>query len=198
MTTINPNDILFSVPTLSNELASLLPVTAQPTETDFLLHEDEWEQVEFFPGNRLEEIQAMLAEYKSFEATHRTEAGWRKAYVRDLKRSSVLDTDVPTLATLLGCSIGPAPMLYYGNTLSGQVQNGFSLALGGNVSLYGFADDHGIPVLAVSMGPQAENARLMEAFAKLNASHGLIMVDWRSQLLVRAVNAAGQMDVWRA
>jgi len=197
MTTVNPNDILFSVPTLSNELATLLPVTVQPTAADFFLHEDDWEQMEFFSADRAEEVQATLSEYHLFEAQHRTEGGWRKAYLRQLARTTVLNLTVSELAAALGCDIGPAPLLHCANTLSGQVQHGFSLALGGNVSLYGFSDETGIPVLGVSMGSDADNARLLAAFTQLNASHGLILVDWRSQMLLRAANAAGQLDIWR-
>ena len=197
MTNVDPNDILFSIPTLSNELAPLLPVTEQPTEADFFLHEDDWEQMEFFSADRADEVQAVLSEYHLFEAAHRAESGWRKAYLRTLARSTVLPLSVSELAAALGGSIGPAPLLHYANTLSGQVQDGFSLALGGNVSLYGFSDAEGIPVLGVSMGPEADNARLIAAFVQLHASHGLILVDWRSQMLLRAANAAGQLDIWR-
>lgn len=197
MTNVDPNDILFSIPTLSNELAPLLPVTEQPTAADFLLHEDDWEQMEFFSANRAGEVQAALSEYHLFEAQHRTEGGWRKAYLRLLARNTVLNLPVSELAAALGCNIGPAPLLHCANTLSGQVQDGFSLALGGNVSLYGFSDAQGIPVLGVSMGPEADNARLIAAFVQLHASHGLILVDWRSQMLLRAANAAGQLDIWR-
>lgn len=197
MPNVDPHDILFSIPTLSNELAPLLPVTEQPTEADFFLHEDDWEQMEFFSADRADEVQAALSEYHLFEAAHRTEGGWRKAYLRTLARSTVLNLSVSELASALGCSIGPAPLLHCANTLSGQVQDGFSMALGGNVSLYGLSDAQGIPVLGVSIGPEADNARLIAAFVKLHASHGLILVDWRSQMLLRAANAAGQLDIWR-
>ncbi|MFZ6873986.1 hypothetical protein ACO0LF_18160 [Undibacterium sp. Di27W] len=197
MTTVDPNDILFSVPTLSNELATLLPVTVQPTAADFLLHEDEWEQMEFFAGERVDEVQATLQEYHLFEAEHRAEVGWRKAYLRQLARTTVLNLSVAKLAAALGGEVGPAPLLYYGNTLSGQVQDGFSITVGGNVSLYGYSDAHGIPVLGVNMGPEADNNKLVAAFSYLHANHGLILVDWRSQMLLRAANAAGQLDIWR-
>ncbi|MFZ6743710.1 hypothetical protein ACO0LC_10825 [Undibacterium sp. JH2W] len=197
MVTVNPQEILFSIPTLANELAPLLPVTEQPKAADFLLHEDEWEQMEFFAAERAEEVQATLSEYHLFEAGHRTEGGWRKAYLRQLARTTVLRLPVSELAAALGGKPGPAPLLYYATSLSGQVQDGFSIALGGNVSLYGYTNADGIPVLGVSMGPDADNARLIATFSYLYTNHDLILVDWRSQMLLRAVNAAGQLDVWR-
>lgn len=67
---VDPNSILFSVPTLSNDLAPLDPV--------FAFHEDEWSQVEFFTNGQLAMVQRMLEEYKLFEAANRAKHNRRK------------------------------------------------------------------------------------------------------------------------
>ena len=57
---IDPNSIAFTTPTLSNDLAELEPVTAEPAGTALVFHEDEWTQIEFFPRSQLAEVQRLL------------------------------------------------------------------------------------------------------------------------------------------
>jgi hypothetical protein len=61
------------------------------------------------------------------------------------------------------------------------VKGGFSLRLGGSVTLYGYAIPAGIPVLAALLGDNPDDHRLVEAFARLNAAEELVLVDWRQQ-----------------
>ena len=200
MQTLNPDDILFSVPTLSNDLPNLLGIDQAPDEHDFFLNEDDWSQLEFFSGDRLEEMQRMLGELKEFEAAHRCEAGWRKVYVRNIARLPMANGSltVDDITKQLNAKPGRAPMLYQApNTLTGQVEHGFSMQIGGNISLYGYTEGEDISILATSLGAQADNARLAHAFMQLHASLGLIMVDWRSQFLLQGVNAEGQINIWR-
>lgn len=196
---LDPKGILFSTPTLSNDLAQLEPVNRLPSSSDFVFHEDEWSQVEFFPRSQLGEVQRLLKEYKPFERTHRVQHGWREVYVRKIRRVPVLSgVDAKRqLEALLGARAGSAPMLFSGGSVSGSVKNGFSMPLGSNVTLYGFSDEQGIPVLGASIGKSPDDSKLTKAFMKLNADRGLILVDWRAQLVLLSVAPNGQVDVWQ-
>lgn len=196
---LDPKTILFSMPTLSSDMPELEPASRQPGTTDFIFHEDEWAQIEFLPKSRLAEVQRTLKEYTLFEQTHRVAQGWREVYLRRLERSPVIvgSQSVQQLETALAVPAGKAPMLFSSNTVSGSVKQGFSLPLGGGVTLYGFADGQGIPVLGSHIGERADGARLTNAFTQLSASHGLILVDWRSQRVLVSVAASGQIEVWR-
>jgi hypothetical protein len=70
---IDPKTILFTTPTLSNDLAQLVPVNRQPSDSDFVFHEDEWSQVEFFPRSQLSDVQRLLKEFKTFERANRAQ-----------------------------------------------------------------------------------------------------------------------------
>src|SRR6185436_6275761 len=88
--TVNPKSILFTTPTLSDDIAPLAPVSKKPSDTDFVFHEDEWSQVEFYAKDRIPEIQRLLREYKPYEQTQRAQYGWRNVYVRKIQRTSIL------------------------------------------------------------------------------------------------------------
>src|SRR5580698_426457 len=75
---VNPNDILFSTSTLSNDAAPLEAFSGKAGRQDLIFHEDEWRQIEFFPKERLGEVERMLTDLKSFETAHRRKLGWDK------------------------------------------------------------------------------------------------------------------------
>ena len=197
--TVDPKTILFTTPTLSNDIAQLEPVDKQPNHDDFVFHEDEWSQVEFFPKAQLPEVQRLLKEYKPFEQAHRLQHGWREVYVRKIQRVPVISGSHPVrqLERLLGVKAGAAPMLFSASTVSGRVKNGFSVPLGGNVTLYGFTEGQTIPVLGAIVGKSPDDSKLTQAFAKLSTSNGLLLVDWRAQLVLMSVSPSGQIEVWR-
>ncbi|MBX3628130.1 MAG: hypothetical protein KF892_24180 [Rhizobacter sp.] len=197
--TVDPKTILFTTPTLSNDIADLVAVNREPGNDDFVFHEDEWSQVEFFPKEQLSEVQRLLNEYKKFEQAHRVKHGWREVYVRKIQRVPVVSGPHPVrqLEQLLGSRAGAAPMLFSSSTISGSVKNGFSLPLGGNVTLYGYTDGQKIPVLGAIVGRNPDDSRLTQAFLKLSSSKGLILVDWRSQLVLVSVASSGNIEVWR-
>lgn len=196
---LDPKTILFTTPTLSNDLAQLEPVHREPSNADFVFHEDEWSQVEFFPRSQLGEVQRLLNEYKPFERTHRVQHGWRDVYVRKIRRFPVLSGADAThqLEGLLGAKVGAAPMLFSASSVSGSVKNGFSLPLGGNVTLYGYRDAQGIPILGAIVGRNPDDSKLTKAFMKLNSERGLILVDWRAQLVLVSVSSSGKVEAWQ-
>jgi len=74
---IDPKTILFSTPTISNDLAPIETLSDTPSGEIFSFHEDDWSQLEFFPKSQLPIIQRLLSEYKSFEEQNREHYGWR-------------------------------------------------------------------------------------------------------------------------
>ncbi len=197
---MNPNDILFSLPTIADDAAPLEPFSGKTAGGDPIFHEDEWRQVEFLPGERLGEVERMLGELKAFAGAHRRSVGWDNVYARKLAPLPVLAGEgaVKSLEATLGATAGLAPLVFTGaNTIIGRIAHGFSLSLGGGVTLYGFRDGAGMEVLGVDMAPGADDRVLTRAFAKLNASDRLILVDWRAQMALTAVQADGRLSVFK-
>lgn len=79
---MDPSKILFSVPTISDDLGPVEKVELPLPDSTFTLHEDDWCLVEFYSVARLPELKRMLTEYKAFEAKNRTSSGWKNVYVR--------------------------------------------------------------------------------------------------------------------
>ncbi len=196
---IDPKTILFSVPTLSDDTAPLERADRTPNGTDLVFHEDDWTQVEFLPKSLLPEIRRMLKEYKAFEQANRVKSGWQKVYVRKLQRKPLVSGPqaVQQLGKILGAKAAGDLLLVSSSTSGGRVKDGFTLSLGGNVTLYGYSTADGIPVLGASVGQNPDDTKLSQAFTKLNSASGLVLVDWRAQMLLVSANASGQIEVWR-
>ncbi|HTI70325.1 MAG TPA: hypothetical protein VMF06_10175 [Candidatus Limnocylindria bacterium] len=196
---IDPKALLFSVPTLSDDIPALEPMDRAPKGTDLAFHEDDWSQVEFLPKTLLPEIQKMMKEYKAFEQTNRVQNVWRNVYVRKIQRKPLVSGSAPVqqLEKILGVKAGRTLILYSSSTVGGSVKDGFTLPLGGNVTLYGYTTHEGIPVLGASVGPNPEDIKLSQAFIKLNSTSGMMLVDWRAQMLLVSTNRSGKIDIWR-
>ncbi len=193
---IDPKKILFSIPTLSDDMAPLKSFSEKLSGKDFGFHEDDWCQIEFFSKSQLKTIQQILKEYKQFEQEHRVNQGWNAVYLRKIQRVPVMSS-IQDLEKMLGAKAGDAPILFTHSSISGKVKNGFTLPLGGNITLYGYIDGNNIPVLGASVGKNPDDSRLTDAFLKLNASNGLFVVDWRAQLLIIGASSDSQVEVWR-
>ena len=144
-------------------------------------------------------IQQTLKAYKQFEQTHRVHQGWSEAYLRKIQRIPVLSAARPLekVERLFGVEASAAPILFTFSEISGCVKNGFTIPLGGNITLYGYVDNGNVPVLGASVGRDLDDSHLMDAFMKLNASDGLLLVDWYAQLLIIEASSAFEVEVWQ-
>ena len=198
---MDPNKILFSLSTLSDDAAPIAPLKGKAGATDVTFHEDDWRQIEFFPASREQEIRQALMALAAFEREQRAPGGgWKKVYVRTLPAQPVIaGTAAPdTLAKDLGVAVQPGPVVNRGpDRILGRVAHGFSLPVGRGVALYGFSDASGVPVLGAQTEDGAEDDALAHAFAKLNAKHHLILVDWRAHLLLIGIAKDGSFISWR-
>ena len=196
---IDPATILFSVPTISNDTPPAEHLNEAPSASEFLLHEDDWSQLEFFPKSKLAEVKKILSEYKNFEENNREMYGWRNIYTREIERIPVVSgaTAASELSAMLGAPLEPAPVLYSSSAITGRVSSGFSIPLGGNVTLYGYSTQNGIPVLGASVGENPDDQKLIQAFLALNKKYELLLIDWRQQLLLTGQDTDGSLSAWR-
>jgi hypothetical protein len=196
---VNPKTLLFSIPTLADDLPALGPIDKPPSRSDVVLGEDDWAQLEFFPRAARAVVEQQLTELKTFENANRKASGWKKVYVRKIQRSAVIDKPNPLqhLESVLGAKAGGAAFIAAATAFAGRVKSGFTFDLGGNIQLYGYAAPYGVPVLAASVGANADNMKLASAFMRLHKSDGLMLVDWRAQLLLVGVTPDGNIETWK-
>lgn len=201
---VDLSDALYTVPTISNDLPPLENTRPIANRAGFRFHEDEWSQIEFVPESKVGAIKKLLSEYRAFEAKSRTQFGknkeytaWNDVYVRRLNREPVIPGQgaVSELTKALGLKLGSPPEVFSSSTVS-SVAAGFSIPLGANVTLYGYADGTGIPVLGAFVGESADYRVLAEAFGKLHKRWGVVLVDWRQQLLIVSTAKDGRLESW--
>lgn len=195
--TIDPRGILFSTPTLEDKIGDLEPV-ARVSESDLVLHEDDWRQLEFYPVSRLAEIEGVLRELKAFERQHRRPVGWSDVFVRKVPALPVLSgpASLGDLSVSLGRKPKAGPVLFSGsNTITGRIAHGFSFDIVQGLSLYGVVGPAEVQILGASVN--GGDLALTKVFAQLNASYHLILVDWRAQMLITGVSPNGSLAVWK-
>jgi hypothetical protein len=192
---VDINSILYSMPTISGDAIEY----KIPDEKSFAgapqFHEDEWCQLEFFTKSRLDEVQNKLVEYKAFESNSRVGSGWKNIYVRNIPRNK-FNINIKALDSLTQTKIQPAPILTTASQPLGQVRNGFSLSLGEGALLYGVEQEGQIVSLAATVYSDEGNQALTSSFMALNKLENLILVDWRSQMIIMS-GSDGKLGVWK-
>lgn len=80
MLTMNPDDILYSVPTLCDAIPGV--VGTSPPGNARRVTEDDWRQVEFVGHSNSSYIQEQLVNLAAFKQEHRRGPGWTKIFIR--------------------------------------------------------------------------------------------------------------------
>src|SRR5690349_17577210 len=101
---VDPRKLLFSIPTIADDMAALEPIDKPPGRSDVVLNEDDWTQLEFFPRSAQPTIQDELTKLKAFEAVNRKAVGWKNVYVRKINRAPIIAVANPVqhLQTVVG------------------------------------------------------------------------------------------------
>lgn len=193
--TVPIDSILYSMPTISGDRIDFQMPSKVTFDSSPQFHEDEWCQLEIFSKSRLEEIQTKLTDYKKFEADNRTSSGWKSIYVRNIPRRQI-DIDFGALKSLEGAQEKSAPILTTTSQPLGQVKNGFTITIGEGAFLYGIKQEDQIISLAANVYSDEGNQALTNAFMRLDSTAKMILVDWRSQMIVMG-GSDGKLGVWR-
>lgn len=173
---VNPQDLLFSLPTISNELPTL--VSEAPFKGDLLtIREDDWRQIEFLPSGKKDLVQQEIAHIKSvFEHHSQTLEenfiAFTKLHVRNHVGSPSLKIPFDQLKELFGL-VEVGSISFTDSTEF--VQAGFSIALG-TINLYGVLEDAVVTELCLT----AIDEVTVEKILPLLYHQGLILVDWCS------------------
>lgn len=197
-TTVDSRAIRYTMPTVAaDELQFEMP-TQQSFAGSPQFHEDQWRQLEFFPATRLPEVQKRLKEYREFERRNRTAYGWNDIYARRIPPLPVLGAaGAREVADLLRGQLLPAPILTTTSAPLGQVKGGFTVRLNNTVFLYGLASGTTATALAAIVEKGGDDQALTAAFTRLYQKHKVVLVDWRSQMVLVDVGRDGGIKVWR-
>jgi len=169
--TMNPNDIWFTTPTISNEFPQLTPKTKE-TEFDIFIHEDDYRQNEFLNQSSLPQIQEEFNGIKDIWTNHSKKSGeytvFKNCHVRKNIGSPNLTIDFNKLKTLLNCnSVGQ--VIINGDTLA----NGFAIKTD-DTTYFGTLNDNTVIELCIVQWNDNTTKEILE----IDKAFNLLFVNW--------------------
>jgi len=170
VSTVNPRDILYSMPTLCDELPAIADGSTKAGRNVLEMHEDDWRQVEFVALALESPIEAELKAIERIFTQHHKRPGFDALHGSWPTLSDLRSTLGETASWLDGVSF---------QGVAGLVAGGFAVRLPSGLTVYGTEKEGRVSVLALrptKVGAAAEgDARLLSALA---IRHQLCLVDW--------------------
>jgi len=181
--TMDPKRILFSMPTICDLAPPLIPSAAGAGgENVFVLHEDDWRQVELVARADHVAVSRMLDEVRASERDNRDGPGWKNVYVRKEHPTPIQSLSLTT--QMVGAAFGAIKprrvALSSGGAGANQVQGGFALAVPGLGTLYGnTGEDQTVRNLAIVPAYGAIDPGSRDKLNAFCRAHALEVVDWQ-------------------
>jgi hypothetical protein len=178
--TMDPNDIWFTTPTISNEFPQTIPKTGE-TEFDIFIHEDDYRQNEFLNLSSLPQIQEEFNGIKEIWTNHSKKSEeytlFKNCHVRKSIGSPNLRINFNELQTLLKCnSVGQ--VIVNGDILV----NGFAIKTG-NTTYFGTLNDDTVIELCIAQWNDNTTNEILE----IDRTFNLLFVNWYHCDLIRNV-----------
>ena len=169
--TMNPNDIWFTTPTISNEFPQLTSKTKE-TEFDIFIHEDDYRQNEFLKQSSLSKIEEEFNGIKDIWANHSKKSDeytlFKNCHARKIIGSPSLTIDFNELKSLLKSnSVGQ--VIINGNILA----NGFAIKTD-NTTYFGTLNDETVIELCIAQWNDNTTNEILE----INKEFNLVFVNW--------------------
>jgi len=168
---MNPNDIWFTLPTISNEFP-LTVATAKQTEYDIQIHEDDYRQNEFLNMSALPLIEQEFIGIKDIWENHRKQSDkytlFKKCHVRKIIGLPNLAINFSKLKTVLNCN-AVGQVLINGSTL----KNGFAVKTK-NTTYFGIVNNNIVTELCIAQWNENTTSEILE----INKTFNMLFVNW--------------------
>lgn len=168
---MNPNEIWFTTPTISNEFPQIIPKTTE-TESDISIHEDNYRQNEFLNVSSLPQVQEEFNGIKDIWSTHSLKNDgytlFKKCHVRKTIGIPNLTVDFNALQALLKCnSVGQVVVN------GGILANGFAIKTD-NTTYFGTLNENTVVELCIEQWNDNTTNEILE----IDRTFNLIFVNW--------------------
>ena len=168
---MNPNDIWFTLPTISNEYPQTVAATMQ-TEYDIQIHEDDYRQNEFLKISALSHIEQEFIGIKNVWENHSKKSNeytlFKNCHVRKLIGAPNLTINFDKLKTLLNCN-AVGQVLINENTL----ENGFAITTK-DTTYFGIINNNMVTELCILQWNENTISEILE----INKTFNLLFVNW--------------------
>jgi hypothetical protein len=174
---IDPRSVLFSLPTISNDLPAIEPGSTKLNRNVLEIHEDDWRQTELIHLSLSAEIDEELADVARIYSEHRQGEFFNQIHVRRRIPAPLAAARIQSLSLSIP---GAAPydgLALYG--VAGVVAGGWATKLASTADLFGVYQDGFLAAVCLrgTVPPDAPEAGLLAGIA---IAHGLCLVDWCS------------------
>jgi hypothetical protein len=186
---IDPNELLFSLPTINDGIPAVEIGTGFAGEAGaMLIHEDEWRQEEFIPVANRGFVAETLSQHASHRAIHAQGLGFREVFVRTEPPVPLQTLGLKRDEIRRGILSEIAPLHLEGPT-SARVRGGFALPLPDVGYVYG--QEVGGVVTALGIGLVGSGVGSLERVVSLSRRNELLFVDWVRGVTVEPGDSAG-------
>jgi len=186
--TINPNELLMTIPTIENTF----PEFENKTDTNNLkILEDDWRQIEFVSKNQKalidQEIDSITYIFDHEMHQGKDYSAFKNLYVRRLISKPVSLTFEKVKMYLGDSKVKLAGITINGN--GGQVKNGFSISSMG-FNYYGIKDENNVvSVLCFYVADTDEGSEIsVDKISKFLKAENLYLVDWIHRKIIDEKN----------
>ncbi|MEW8495483.1 MAG: hypothetical protein AB2604_16895 [Candidatus Thiodiazotropha taylori] len=177
ITQIDPNELLYSLPTISNDLAGV--ENAESLENVAVFREDDWRQFEFVVRNYESIIDEEFGHIKNIYENHREGVGFKQLHLREKIVTPLENT--PLTLNVLGESFEIVKK-YKGvafNNTAATIIGGFAMQTESGWVLWGQVNESGkILVLNISQTRESNIVGISGKIDKFTEKHGLYLIDW--------------------
>lgn len=182
--TVSSEDILFSLPTISDYIGAMVPAETRGKHV-FVMHEDDWRQFEMVSKALSSSIDEELASITTiYEDKRHASGSFLELHVRSLIRNPIIENSSLTLSRLKSqlCATnifdGIGLCTSAGPSGSGLVENGFSFEGAGGIIVYGQAYNGVCTTIGIKSAHIDDPLSSSTALAGLIDDFDLVLVDW--------------------
>ncbi len=177
ISTIDPNEILYSLPTVSNDFAGLENATS--LKNVLVLQEDDWRQFEFMSHNYETLIERELKSISDIYKNHREGLGFKEIHVRKMIKIPLANSKLTINTIKSSFSIEKVYSGVAFNNAAATIVGGFAFFSKSGWLLWGQADDSG-DVLVFNL-TQTKESKVLEISGEIDSftkKNDLYLVDW--------------------
>lgn len=199
------SQLRFSLATICDRLPPLGETAGSVSEGDYLLHEDDWRQVEFVPDRDREYFVVQVDKVHQFKADNWDGFCWKNLFVRP---------DNPTELALLGIKLNDLARALPGASIrnvgvyssfadpspvssSRCVLDGFSIRLTPKTVIYGHHTTGVVTTLAIDaeVENESEVIAVASALTSIGQHYPLLLVDWNIDRIITLTEST-EVDKW--
>jgi hypothetical protein len=173
---VNPNDILYSLPSICAVVPDVNNRTLLGSE--LTIAEDDWRQFELISNQLADKVDKEIGKIKRIHENATDGVGWREIHIRKKPEIPIASNIALTyLANMLKVPAKSVGITYDGS--QSPINDGYSLTLNDDFSIYGLASKGKVQVIAIgqdcNVSPNNESIDLLQQLAhKFN----LDLVHW--------------------